>query len=77
MQPVQQALIGAAHLETAVLDAIGGDTLTALRVRQRLFPSNEDGSADLVAGALWHLETSGQLDVEQAVERQHYRYRRL
>ena len=48
MQPAQQALIDAAHLEAAVLDAIGDDTLTVMRIRQPLFPSNDDRSAGLV-----------------------------
>lgn len=77
MQPDQQALIGTIHLEAAVLDAIGDETLTARQIRERLFPDNENGSMDLVQGALWRLCMSEQLNDEQDTDGQHYRYTRL
>ncbi|WP_419933259.1 hypothetical protein [Candidatus Poriferisodalis sp.] len=76
MQPSQQALIGVTHLEAAVLDAIGDDTLTAVQIRQRLFPDNNKVSSDLVEGVLWRFCDSGQLDDDQLGYRMHYRYTR-
>lgn len=76
MQPERQALIGAAHLEAAVLDAIGDDTLTARQIRERLFPENEKGSIDLVQGILWRLCFSGHLEDDQDDHGTHYRYTR-
>lgn len=76
MQPDQQALIGATHLEAAVLDAIDSETLTRHQIRQRVFPGNSERSSAIVGGVLWRLVCSDRIDVDQSGQRQHYRYSR-